>query len=160
MSHQTSRQPRPERAKPAKIESIADLEAMAPGTSLEAMGLRIESVDDDSIAVTMPVTDRVKQPMGLLHGGMTMFLMESAGSIHACWKLDLSKRAPVGIEISGTHMQSATGGTVRAVAKVARRSNTFIVHTIEVFHMESGRLLSTGRMTNFYIRHGAEAPGG
>jgi 1,4-dihydroxy-2-naphthoyl-CoA hydrolase len=143
-----------------RIETIADLEALAPGTSLEAMEVRIESVDDESIVVSMPVTDRVRQPMGLLHGGMTMFLMESAGSIHACWKVDLSKRAPVGIEINGSHVQAAGSGTVRATARVVRRSRTFIVHTIEVHHVESGRLLSTGRMTNFYLRHGAEPASG
>ena len=143
-----------------KIETRADLEAMMPGTALEAMDVRIESVDDDSIAVTMPVTDRVKQPAGLLHGGMTMFLMESASSMHACWGVDLSKRAPVGTEINGTHLQSVTDGTIRAVAKVTRRSWTFLVHTIDVYHVESNRLISTGRMTNYYIRTGREVPGG
>ncbi len=148
--------PRP----PGRIESLADLERMAPGTAFEAMGVRLERVDAESLAVTMPVTDRVRQPMGLLHGGMTMFLMESAASMHACWGVDLAKRAPVGIEINGSHVRSATDGTIRAVATVVRRSRTFIVHTIEVTHVESGRVLSTGRMTNFYIRTGAEAPGG
>lgn len=143
-----------------KIESVADLEALAPGTSLEAMGLRIEAIDDDSISVTMPITDQVRQPMGLLHGGMTMFLMESAGSIHACWKVDLARCVPVGIEINGSHLNSATSGSVRAVARVLRRSRTFIVHQLEVYHVESGRLLSTGRMTNYYIRHGPETAGG
>jgi 1,4-dihydroxy-2-naphthoyl-CoA hydrolase len=108
----------------------------------------------------MPVEGKVKQPMGLLHGGMTMFLMESACSIHACWGVDLSKRAPVGIEISGSHVRSASDGTVRAIARVVRRSRTFIVHDIDVIHVESGRLLSKGRMTNYYIRTGVEAPGG
>jgi 1,4-dihydroxy-2-naphthoyl-CoA hydrolase len=145
---------------PKKIETIADLEAMAPGTAFEAMGVTIESVDDDSIALTMPVTDMVKQPMGLLHGGMTMFLMESASSIHACWKVDLSKRAPVGTEINGSHLQAVTGGTIRAVARVVRRSRTFLVHTIDVYHVETGRLVSTGRMTNFYLRTAPEGPHG
>lgn len=145
---------------PKKIETIADLEVLAPGTALEAMGVRIEAVDNDHIAITMPVEGKVKQPMGLLHGGMTMFLMESASSMHACWGVDLSKRAPVGIEISGSHVRSASDGHVRAVARVVRRSRTFVVHEIDVTHVESGRLISKGRMTNYYIRTGLEAPGG
>lgn len=142
-----------------KIETAADLAALGPGTALEAMQVRVESVDEDHIAITMPVTGKVKQPMGLLHGGMTMFLMESASSMHACWGVDLSKRVPVGVEINGSHVRPCTDGNVRAVARVVRRSRTFIVHTIEVFHVESGRLISTGRMTNFYLRTGGETRG-
>lgn len=140
---------------PKKIESIADYEAMAPETALGAMEIGIDSVDDDHIAITMPITNKVRQPVGVLHGGMTMFLMESAASMHACWGLDLAQRVPVGIEINGTHLRPATDGTVRAVAKVVRRSRTMIVHTIEVSHVESDRLISTGRMTNYYIPTGA-----
>ena len=131
---------------------------MAPGTAFEAMGVQVEEVDDEQISVTMPVTERVLQPMGILHGGMTMFLMESAASIHACWKVDLRQRVPVGVEINGSHLNPATDGTLRAVAKVVRRSRTFMVHDVEVFHVETGRLISKGRMTSFYVRTGTGAP--
>jgi 1,4-dihydroxy-2-naphthoyl-CoA hydrolase len=146
--------------KPKKIETLADLQAMAPGTAFEAMGVCIEEVDDEQISVTMPVTSRIQQPMGIVHGGMTMFLIESAASIHACWQVDLSKRVPVGTEINGTHLNPATEGTLRAVARVVRRSRTFITHHIDVYHIETARLISTGRMTSFYVRTGLETPGG
>lgn len=143
---------------PGKIESLADLQALLPGTALDAMSVRIEEVDDEQISVAMPITDRVKQPMGILHGGMTMFLIESAASLHACWKTDLAKSVPVGIEINGSHLRPGIDGTLRAVAKVVRRSRTTIVHQVDVFHIESGRQISTGRMTSFYIRTGKETP--
>ncbi len=146
--------------RPKKIETLADLQAMAPGTAFAAMQVCIEEVDDEQASITMPIDARVRQPMGILHGGMTMFLMESAASLHACWKIDLTKRVPVGTEINGTHLRPATDGTLRAVAKVIRRSRTFITHHVDVFHVESGRLISTGRMTSFYVRTGVEAPGG
>lgn len=146
--------------KPKKIETLADLQAMSPGTAFEAMGVSIEEVDDEQASITMPIAPRVRQPMGIVHGGMTMFLMESAASIHACWKVDLTKRVPVGTEINGTHLNPATDGTLRAVAKVVRRSRTFITHHVDVFHVETGRLISTGRMTSFYVRTGLETPGG
>lgn len=142
---------------PKKIESIEDYEAMGPGTVFAAMKVKVEAVDDASMTISMPVTDKVKQPFGLLHGGITMFLMESASSMHACWGVDLTKRVPVGTEINGSHLRPVTDGTIRAVAKVVRRSRTFVVHTIDVIHVESGKLVSTGRMTNFYIRTGAES---
>lgn len=145
---------------PKKIETLADLQAMAPGTALAAMGVCIEEVDDEQVSITMPIGPQVRQPMGIVHGGMTMFLMESAASIHACWRIDLRQRVPVGTEINGTHVHPATDGTLRAVARVVRRSRTFITHQIEVYHVESARLISTGRMTSFYVRTGVAAPGG
>jgi 1,4-dihydroxy-2-naphthoyl-CoA hydrolase len=146
--------------KPKKIETLADLQAMVPGTAFEAMGVVIEEVDDEQISITMPVTSRIRQPMGIVHGGMTMFLMESAASIHACWQVDLGKRVPVGTEINGTHLNPATDGTLRAVGRVVRRSRSFITHQIDVYHVESARLISTGRMTSFYVRTGLESAGG
>ena len=79
---------------PKKIESLADYEAMGPGTVFAAMKVKVEAVDDTSMTISMPVTDKVKQPFGLLHGGITMFLIESASSMHACWGVDLTKRVP------------------------------------------------------------------
>jgi uncharacterized protein (TIGR00369 family) len=74
--------------------------------------------------------------------------------------VDLSKRVPVGTEINGTHLNPATDGTLRAVARVVRRSRTFITHHVDVYHVETARLISTGRMTSFYVRTGLETPGG
>jgi len=142
---------------PKKIESLADYEAMGPGTVFAAMKVKVEAVDDDSITISMPVTGGVKQPFGLLHGGITMFLIESASSMHACWGVDLARTVPVGTEINGSHLRPVTDGHIRAIARVVRRSRTFLVHHVNVFHVESDKLVSTGRMTNYYIRTGAES---
>ncbi len=98
----------------------------------------------------MPISDKTRQPYGLLHGGITMALVESAASIHASWGMDLSLVVPVGIEINGSHVRSATEGTVRAVGKVVRRSRSMIVHQVDVYLVETAELLSTARMTNSY----------
>ena len=144
--------------KPKKIETLADLQAMTPGTAFEAMRICIEEVDDEQASITMPIDARVCQPIGILHGGMTMFLMESAASLHACWNIDLARRVPVGTEINGSHLRPATDGTLRAVAKVVKRSRTFITHQIDAYHVETDRLISTGRMTSFYVRTARENP--
>ena len=145
---------------PRKIETLADLAAMMPGTALEAMHLQLESVDAEHLTVSMPVTAQAKQPAGLLHGGMTVFLMESASSMHACFGVDLRKRAPVGIEVSASHVGAVADGTVRATAKVVRRSHSFLIHTVEVTHVESGRIVSAGRVTNYYVRVGDKETSG
>lgn len=132
--------------------TVEDFRLMWPGTALEANRMEITEIDEDRAVMTMPVNDSGRQPMGLLHGGMTLLLAESVASLHACWGVDLSKRQPVGIEIGGSHLRSCTDGSVRAVAKVVRRSSSFIVHSVEIFDESTGALLTICRVTNFYRR--------
>ena len=134
------------------FKTVEDFLLMWPQTALEANHMELVEIDEDHAVMTMPVTDAGRQPMGLLHGGMTMLLAESVASLHACWGVDLSKRHPVGIEIGGSHVRACTDGTVRAVATVVRRTSSLIVHNIEVFEAGSGSLLTTCRVTNFYRR--------
>lgn len=120
------------------------------GTALEPHDIRLQDIDAEHIVLQMTIGDHARQPYGLLHGGMSMLLAESAASIHACWGVDLSQRVPVGIEINGSHLRPATSGEVQMIARVIRRSRTLIHHHFELVHVESGKLLSTGRATNMY----------
>jgi uncharacterized protein (TIGR00369 family) len=126
-------------------------------TAVENLGIELVDIDDQHIELSMPVSDKARQPYGLLHGGISIVLAETAASAHATWGKDLSVVQPVGIEINGSHVRSASDGEVRAVAKVVRRSNSLIVHQVNIVHYETGKLLSTARVTNFYkpIKGGA-----
>ena len=119
------------------------------GSHLE---MEITRFDAEGVEFTMPITDKARQPMGLLHGGISLVLAESAASMHACWGVDLSEVVPVGVEINGSHLRSAREGTVRAVGRVLRRTRSLIVHEVEISHVESGDLLCVSRVTNFYKR--------
>ena len=130
--------------------SLETLRTMEKNTAVDALGIELVAMDEDCIELRMPITDAVRQPMGLLHGGVSMVLAESAASLHACWFVDLVKRAPVGIEINGTHVRSASEGVVRAVGRVLRRTRTFIFHQVDITLEETGDLLSTARVTNYY----------
>jgi 1,4-dihydroxy-2-naphthoyl-CoA hydrolase len=133
-----------------RVTSVEQLRAMLPKTAAEALGIEILSADADGIVLRMPMSDGARQPMGLLHGGISMVLAETAASLHACWEVDLSRCLPVGIEINGSHIRSAADGHILAKASVARRSSKLIVHTVEISHQESGRVLCLARVTNFY----------
>lgn len=119
-------------------------------TAIENLEIKLVDIDDQGIELSMAITDKARQPYGLLHGGISMVLAETAASVHATWGVDTSMVQPVGIEINGSHVRSASDGVVRAVGKVVRRSSALIVHQIEIIHQESGKLLSTVRVTNFY----------
>ena len=120
-----------------------------PQTAAAPLGIEVAEVNAERVVLTMPITDAARQPMGLLHGGVSMLMAETAASMHACWGLDLTKTAPVGIEINGSHLASASEGNVRAVGEVIRRGAQLVVHEVRITHEETGRLLCVARVTNF-----------
>ena len=133
-----------------RITSVEQLRALLPKTAPEALGVEIVSADAEGILLRMPMSDRARQPLGLLHGGISMVLAETAASLHACWEVDLARSVPVGIEINGSHIRSASDGHILAKATIIRRSSKLVVHNIEIAHEESGRALCLARVTNFY----------
>jgi uncharacterized protein (TIGR00369 family) len=134
----------------SRINRIEQLRALLPKTAPEALGVEIISADKESLVLRMPMSDRARQPLGLLHGGISMVLAETAASLHACWDIDLSLFIPVGIEINGSHIRSASEGHILAKATILRRSTKLVVHNVEIAHEESGRVLCLARVTNFY----------
>lgn len=133
-----------------KAAWLAQARAAHARTSFGLLGGEVVDVDDDSLTVRLPITDAVRQPYGLLHGGISLFLIETAASSHAAYGIDLAVLQPVGVEINGSHLRSATEGTVIAIARVVRRGRTHIVHEVDVMLEETGELLCKGRMTNYY----------
>ncbi|WP_158542263.1 PaaI family thioesterase [Lujinxingia litoralis] len=127
---------------------------LSAGTALEVHGVELVSVDDDTIVLSMPMGPHALQPFGLLHGGVSMLLGESAASMHAGWKVDVRERVPVGIEISGSHMRSATEGMILVRGRVLRRSRMLIHHEVVIEQAESGKTLSVIRVTNLYKQLG------
>jgi 1,4-dihydroxy-2-naphthoyl-CoA hydrolase len=128
---------------------LATIRQFASKNASTYLGIEITRYDADGMVLTMPISEKTRQPLGLFHGGMSLVLAESAASMHACWGLDLTKFMPVGIEINGSHLSSATEGTVRATARVLRRGRSIVVHEIEVHHVETGTLMCVSRVTNF-----------
>jgi 1,4-dihydroxy-2-naphthoyl-CoA hydrolase len=133
-----------------RITTLEQMRALIPKTAVEALDVEIVSIDSEHILLRMPMSDRARQPMGLLHGGVSMVLAESAASMHACWEIDLSRFVPVGVEINGSHLRPASEGHILARGTVVRRSSRLVVHSIEIIHEETNRLLCVSRVTNFY----------
>lgn len=140
-------------------QQFAAMQQMGRGTIMEALQISLVEMDEGRIELEMPITDASRQPFGLLHGGVNMVLAESAASMHACWGVDLTRMIPVGIEINGSHLNSAMDGTVRAIGKVIRRSRRLVVHEVEIYHKESERLLCVSRVTNYYKSIGEPGTG-
>ena len=87
------------------------------GCMVEYLGIEITAIDEDCIRGTMPVDHRTRQPFGLLHGGASVVLAETLGSIASNAVIDPSKQYAVGLEINANHVKSAKEGKVTGTAK-------------------------------------------
>ncbi|MDX1437247.1 MAG: PaaI family thioesterase [Anaerolineales bacterium] len=114
------------------------------------LGIDLVEINEEAAVLTMPVTEKIHQAGGVVHGGIYLVLAESAAGVHAAYLADLEEYFPVGIENSASHVRSARDGHLRATASLVRRSRSFTVHEVKVEHEESGGLLSTARVTHYY----------
>jgi uncharacterized protein (TIGR00369 family) len=136
---------------PDTLEAWSEgFEKMKDQTAMGVHDFSLVDVGEDHLTLEMPMGDHARQVAGILHGGISMVLAETAASMHACWGIDLTERMPVGIEINGTHLASATDGTIRARAEVLNRGYKIIQHRIEIRHVERDEVLCESRVTNYY----------
>lgn len=129
-----------------RTPKLEEIQKMCEGTMCEHLGMIFTEIGPDSITATMPVDHRTKQPAGLLHGGASVALAESLGSIASALCLDGNGRMPVGIEINANHLKSATSGVVTGRCTPIRRGNSLHVWNIEI-HNEKKELVCVSRLS-------------
>ncbi|MEQ8906816.1 hotdog fold thioesterase [Ekhidna sp.] len=134
-----------ERIFPDYIELDA-VNSMSKGCMVEHLGIEFTEIGADYLVATMPVDHRTKQPMGLLHGGASVALAETMGSVGATLTIDLNKQYPVGLEINTNHIKSATEGLVTGTAKPIHLGRGTQVWSIEI-HNEDKKLVAISRIT-------------
>lgn len=97
--------------------TLAQLNALAVDTIHEPLDIQFTEIGDDYLRATMPVDKRTYQPAGLLHGGASVVLAESLGSMASSMVVDAAKARCVGIEVNANHVRSATSGHVTGTAR-------------------------------------------
>ncbi|QNF30834.1 hotdog fold thioesterase [Metabacillus sp. KUDC1714] len=115
-------------------------------TLMEALGITVTSVSNDGVVATMPVDHRTHQPFGLLHGGASVALAETAASIGAYYLVDHETETCVGLEINANHIRGKKSGTVTAHAKPVHRGKTTMVWEIKIVD-EENELICISRCT-------------
>jgi uncharacterized protein (TIGR00369 family) len=86
------------------------------GTILDLLDISFEEITKDRVVMTMPVTRKAHQPHGLLHGGVSVVLAETAASAGAWMNIDQSCQSVVGIEINANHLKPKKDGLLTATA--------------------------------------------
>lgn len=134
-----------------KEQTLAHLKTFTKNTLMETLEIEYIDFGEDWVKASMPVTPRVHQPVGLLHGGATVALCESLGSGGSMLFVDDSeKQVAVGIEISANHVRSITKGMVYCTGRIIHRGRSTHIWEMRV-EDEKGRLISFCKMTNMIV---------
>lgn len=126
-----------------------DLEALnarSPDTLNGALGIEITGFGDDWLAATMPVDARTRQPYGLLHGGASVALAETLGSLGGWLTLPEGGGRPVGIEINANHIKGVREGKVTGTARPLHLGRSTQVWEIRIVN-ERAELTCVSRIT-------------
>jgi len=126
--------------------TLDQLSLRSQNTLIEHLGIEFLEVGDDFLKGRMPVDSRTKQTVGLLHGGASVALAETLGSIAAEYCVDLESKTIVGLEINANHVRSAREGWVCGVATPVHVGRSTQIWDIRIFD-ERDKLVCISRLT-------------
>jgi 1,4-dihydroxy-2-naphthoyl-CoA hydrolase len=118
----------------------------ASNTLAEHLGIRVTEIGPDYLRATMPVNSHTHQPHGILHGGASVALAETVGSLAANLCVDVTKYVCVGQEINANHVRSVASGLVTGTARPYHVGGRSQVWGIEI-RDESDKLVCVSRLT-------------
>lgn len=128
---------------------LPSLEAMTAGGASSMpgfLGIEFTEVGPDFVTARMPVNDRTRQPFGRIHGGASVVLAETVGSVAAGHALDRTQFVGVGMEINANHVRPAYDGYVYATATAVNISRTTQIWSIRITD-DAGKLVCISRIT-------------
>lgn len=124
---------------------VEELNARCAGTIHDALGIRFSAFGEASLSATMPVTAATRQPFGFLHGGASVVLAESLGSMAASLSCGEGE-VPVGVEVNANHLRTVRDGVVTGVATPLHTGRSLHVWAVEI-RDEAERLVCVARLT-------------
>ncbi len=124
---------------------LQDINRWSHGTMLEHLGIVVTEIGDDFLRGTLPVDARTKQVFGLLHGGASVALAETLGSLGGMLSVGPDETV-VGLDINANHLRAVTGGVVTGTARPFHIGRTTQVWEIRIDD-ERGRRVAISRLT-------------
>jgi 1,4-dihydroxy-2-naphthoyl-CoA hydrolase len=126
--------------------TVDSLNQMGQGNMVEHLGIVFTEVGKDYLCAKMPVDQRTKQPLGLLHGGASVALAETLGSVAAHHCVDNKKQYCVGLEINANHIRAMREGYVYGIAKPIHVGKKTQVWEIRITN-EDNKMVCISRIT-------------
>ncbi len=124
---------------------------------MQFLGVKIEVATADRVVLTMEVTPKVHQYVGIMNGGVSMYLCETAASLGVVDGADLTKVTPVGIEINANHLRAVSKGIITVEAKPIHTGRTIGLWGINITN-DKGKLVCTARLTMLIQKRVAYQP--
>ncbi|MUU76963.1 PaaI family thioesterase [Winogradskyella endarachnes] len=134
----------------SKEDMLAKANAASKNTLMETLSIEIVDFGDDFLTARMPVTPKVHQPDGVLHGGATAALAESVGSFASHVFIDTEKFFIRGLEITANHLKSVSEGYIYAKATFLHKGRTTQLLDIKVTD-EADNLISVCRLSTISL---------
>jgi 1,4-dihydroxy-2-naphthoyl-CoA hydrolase len=134
------------------VQSLEQLNTKK-GNLIDHLGIRFTEVGEDFVRATMPVDERTVQPYGLLHGGASVALAETLGSMGAAMCVDAADYQVVGQEINANHVRSARSGLVTGTARPIHIGGRTHVWGIDIVN-DDNKLVCVSRITIAVIKRG------
>lgn len=126
--------------------TLNEAKGIVTGTMIEHIGIEIIEIGEDFLKGTMPVDHHTVQPMRILHGGASVTLAETLGSLAATMVVDNKKKFCVGLDINANHIRAAKTGSVTGIAKPIHLGSSTQVWSIEITDNQ-GRFVCISRLT-------------
>jgi len=126
--------------------TVESLNKLSTNTMVSHLGIEFIRIGDNFIEARMPVDNRTQQPMGLLHGGASVTLAETLGSVAATYCVDQETKYCVGLEINANHIKSIKAGYVLGKAAPIHIGKRTQVWEIRITN-EAGELICVSRIT-------------
>ena len=124
-------------------------------TIADAIGLEVLEVNGERVKGRMPVDHRTHQPYGLLHGGASVVLAETLGSVGSHFLVADQGKAAVGVEVNANHVRGVRSGWVYGEANLVHKGGKMHVWSIDI-RDEKERLVCTSRLTVMIINQARE----
>jgi 1,4-dihydroxy-2-naphthoyl-CoA hydrolase len=129
-----------------KDVTLEAINGLSKNTMAEQIGIEFTAIGEDYMEATMPVDKRTHQPFGLLHGGASVALAETMGSVAATCCIDSTKQFCVGLEINANHLKGAKEGFVKGITKPIHIGKKTQVWEIRI-HNQKDELVCISRIT-------------
>jgi 1,4-dihydroxy-2-naphthoyl-CoA hydrolase len=126
--------------------TIEECNKMCENTIHDALGIQLTELGPDFLKGTMPVDDRTVQPFRLLHGGASVVLAESLGSLASVMMIDHDKHICVGLDVNANHVRAAKSGFVTGVARPINIGGKIHIWEIKITN-EADKLVCIARLT-------------
>ena len=131
--------------------TLEELNNRGKNTLAEFLDITFTAQDENSLTATMTVCDRIKQPVGIVHGGANVVLAETLASTAANAVMDIDQYYCVGLEINANHIRAVREGIITGVTKPLHIGRTTQVWIVDLYNSE-GQLTCASRMTAAVIK--------